>query len=190
VASDTRERLIRTTGRLLRKRGYAATGLNQIMAEADAPKGSMYFHFPGGKEELAAEAVDKFAGAIAKQLRAGLEQRATVAEAVIGFFDDYIAYMERTEFGDGCAVATVALDEASTHELLGAAADRAFRSWVDLLADALVAEGHDHDSAHRVASLVIAAIEGAIVMSKGRHSTEPLSSARDALRPLLEPPSA
>jgi TetR/AcrR family transcriptional regulator, lmrAB and yxaGH operons repressor len=190
VASDTRERLIRTTGRLLRKRGYAATGLNQIMAEAEAPKGSMYFHFPGGKEELAAAAVDKFAGAIAKQLRAGLERQATVAEAVTGFFDDYVAYMERTEFGDGCAVATVALDEAATHELLGAAADRAFRSWVDLLTDALVAEGHDHDSAHRVASLVIAAIEGAIVMSKGRHSTEPLSSARDALRPLLERQSA
>jgi TetR/AcrR family transcriptional regulator, lmrAB and yxaGH operons repressor len=186
---STRDRLIRTTGRLLRRQGYAATGLNQVMAEADAPKGSMYFHFPGGKEELAAAAVDKFAEAITKSLRQGVSDSSSV-DAITQFFDDYIAYIERTEFRDGCAVATVALDEAATHPLLRDSADRALRTWVDLLADVFVAEGRVRDDAHRLATLVIATIEGAIVMSKARHSTEPLASSRDALLPLLESPSS
>lgn len=186
MASDTRDRLISTTGRLLRRQGYAATGLNQVMAEAGAPKGSMYFHFPGGKEELAAAAVDRFAERITRSLTNGLA-RSSVADAVSGFFDAYIEHMEATSFRDGCAVATVALDESSSHELLAEASSRAFTAWVDLMADALRAEGHG-DDAHRLATLVIAAIEGAIVMAKGKQSTEPLVATRDAMRPLLARP--
>ena len=186
MASDTRERLVKTTGRLLRQQGYAATGLNQVMAEAEAPKGSMYFHFPGGKEELAAAAVDRFAELISRQLSAGIA-RGTAGDAITGFFDAYIEHMEHTDFRDGCAVATVALDEASTHPLLADAAGRAIRAWVGLLADALEAEGRSHDEAHTLATLVIAAIEGAIVMAKAERSTEPFAATRDALRELVLP---
>ena len=113
--------MISATGRLLRRQGYAATGLNQVMSEADAPKGSMYFHFPGGKEELAAAAVDRFAERITAKMTDLLARR-SVADAIVGFFDSYIEYFERTEYRDGCVVATVALDEAGTHELLADAA--------------------------------------------------------------------
>lgn len=187
MASDTRDRLITTTGRLLRQQGYAATGLNQVMADADAPKGSMYFHFPGGKEELAAAAVDRFADRLTAKMTDQLA-RSSVAVAVDAFFDSYIHHLEKTAYRDGCAVATVALDEASSHELLAASASRALHTWVDLIADALASEGHAADEAHNVATLVIAAIEGTIVMAKGEHSVEPFAAARDALRPLLLPP--
>jgi TetR/AcrR family transcriptional repressor of lmrAB and yxaGH operons len=185
VASDTRDRLISTTGRLLRQQGYAATGLNQVMADAQAPKGSMYFHFPGGKEQLAAAAVDRFAERLTAKMTAQLA-RSSVADAVAAFFDSYVSHMEKTDFRDGCAVATVALDEASSHELLADAASRALHGWVELLAAALQSEGHTPDDAHNRATLVIAAIEGAVVMAKGERSTEPFTAARDALRPLLE----
>ena len=184
MASDTRDRLIKTTARLLREQGYAATGLNQIVAEAAAPKGSMYFHFPGGKEELAADAVDRFAGQVTRRMTDTLA-RLPVADAVAAFFDDYVRHMGRTEFREGCAVATIALDTASSHALLAAATARALHTWVDLLRDALVSEGRDLDEAHNLATLVIASIEGTIVMAKGQHSTEPFVAARDALRPLL-----
>jgi TetR/AcrR family transcriptional repressor of lmrAB and yxaGH operons len=187
VASDTRERLVRTTGRLLRQQGYAATGLNQIAAEAAAPKGSMYFHFPGGKEELAAAALDRFAGRITARMADDLA-RSTASEAIARFFDAYVTHMAKTGFLEGCAVATVALDAASSHELLFAATSRALRTWVDLLADALVAEGRPADEAHGLATLVIAAIEGTVVMAKGQRSAEPIEAARDALVRLLAPP--
>ena len=187
MASDTRDRLVRSTSRLLRTQGYAATGLNQVMAEAGAPKGSMYFHFPGGKVELAAAAVDLFAARATAGMRARLEEHATVRDAVCAIFDAYIDHLDRTAYAEGCAVATVALDAASTNEVLAAATGRAFHAWTDMLAEALVAEGRDQAEAHSLATLVIATIEGTITMAKGQQSTEPIAAAREALRTILDP---
>lgn len=173
--------MIATTGRLLRRQGYAATGLNEIIEESGAPKGSVYFHFPDGKEELAAAAVERFGELILRHLGRGLESADDVAGAVEGFFDAYARHFEETEFAEGCAVASVALENATTHEQLAGAASHALRSWTDAFARALAEEGHEPESAHRTATLIVAAIEGAIVMAKGERSTEPLESARDAL---------
>ena len=185
MASDTRDRLIRSTTRLLRKQGYAATGLNEIMAEADAPKGSMYFHFPGGKTELAAAAVDRFAERSTTRMRQYLDGHDTVADAVAELFDDYVSHLERTAFSEGCAVANVALDAASNHPLLAEATGRAMHQWVDVLAEALEAEGRPADRAHGLATLVIACIEGTVVLSRGEQSSEPISTTRDVLRSVL-----
>jgi TetR/AcrR family transcriptional repressor of lmrAB and yxaGH operons len=180
--------LIRTTSRLLRTQGYAGTGLNQVVAEAQAPKGSMYFHFPGGKEELAAAAIDRFAERTAARMAEALGTEPTVSEAVAGFFDDYIVHLESTGYAEGCPVATVALDAAGQSDALAEATGRALRHWTALLADALVAEGRSADGAHQLATLVIAALEGTVVMGKGQRSTEPLAAARDALRGILAVP--
>jgi TetR/AcrR family transcriptional regulator, lmrAB and yxaGH operons repressor len=190
VASDTRDRLVRTTSRLLRKQGYGATGLNQVMAEAQAPKGSMYFHFPGGKEQLAAAAVDHFADRVMRRLERGLEDANSVAEAVAIFFDEYIEHFRRTDFAEGCAVATVALDAAASHEALATASGRALRGWVDRFARALEAEGRPPAEAHGLASLIVAAIEGTVVLGKGERSIEPFVAVRAVLRDLLTPADA
>jgi TetR/AcrR family transcriptional repressor of lmrAB and yxaGH operons len=189
VASDTRDRLIRTTSRLLRQQGYAATGLNQVMAEADAPKGSMYFHFPGGKEELAASAIDRFNERVTARLAAILDESGSVRDAVSQILDDYMTLLERTDFTQGCAVATVAVESAPDRTVLAESTDRALRDWTDLVAAALEAEGRPADEAHRLGTLVIALIEGTVVMGKGERSTEPLVAVRDAVRDLLAMPS-
>jgi TetR/AcrR family transcriptional regulator, lmrAB and yxaGH operons repressor len=190
VASDTRDRLVRTTSRLLRKQGYGATGLNQVMAEAQAPKGSMYFHFPGGKEELAAAAVEYFSERVIRALDEGLDRADTVAEAVAAFFDNYIEHIERTDFAEGCAVATVALDAAAAHDALATATGRALRRWIDRFAEALEAEGRSAAEAHGLATLIIAAIEGTIVIGKGERSTEPRVVVQAVLGDLLAPAAA
>lgn len=190
MASDTRDRLVRATSRLLRRQGYAATGLNEVMAEADAPRGSMYFHFPGGKEQLAAAAVDHFAERVTARLLRFLDENDTVAGAVAAIFDSYVDHLERTGYAEGCAVATVALDAAPAHEALADACSRAIRTWTGVLAGALEAEGRPSGEAHGLATLVIAAIEGTIVMAKAERSTEPITGARDTLRALLVPVGA
>jgi AcrR family transcriptional regulator len=190
VASDTRERLVRSTSRLLRTQGYTATGLNQVMAEADAPKGSMYFHFPDGKVQLAAAAVDLFAERSTARMRRYIAEHDTVRDAVSAIFDAYVEHLEQTGYTEGCAVATVALDAASAHEQLADATRRALHSWTDLLAEALEAEGRPPVEAHGLATLVIAAIEGTVVMAKGEQSTEPIATTRDVLRTILAPPAA
>lgn len=190
MASDTRARLVRSTSRLLRTQGYAATGLNQVMAEADAPKGSMYFHFPGGKVQLAAAAVDLFAQRATDRMRRLFTEHDTVSDAVVAMFDAYVDHLGKTAYSEGCAVATVALDAASSHETLADATGRALRTWTDLLAEALEAEGRAPAEAHGLATLVIAAIEGTIVMAKGEQSTEPIATTRDVLRAMLAPTPA
>jgi AcrR family transcriptional regulator len=189
VATDTRERLIKTTGRLLRQQGYSATGLNQVMAEAEAPKGSMYFHFPGGKEQLAAAAVDRFADRVSDYTRRALEESGTVREAVVRFMDEYAARLQRTDYSEGCAVASVAVEATGTRPELTQSTGRALQMWVGDFARALEAEGHEPEAAHRLATLIIAMIEGSVVMVKGSRSVEPLEAARDAILPLLDPPS-
>lgn len=180
---------MRSTSRLLRTQGYAATGLNQVMAAADAPKGSMYFHFPGGKEELAAAAIDRFAQRTTARMHRYLAEHDSVRDAVVAIFDSYVEHLERTAYAEGCAVATVALDAAAAHDLLADATGRALREWTHLFAEALVAEGRDEARAHGLATLVIATIEGTIVMAKGERSTEPVATARDVLRTILAPES-
>jgi TetR/AcrR family transcriptional repressor of lmrAB and yxaGH operons len=187
VASDTRDRLIRSTSRLLRTQGYAATGLNQVMAEADAPKGSMYFHFPDGKVQLAAAALDLFAERASRRMHRYLDEHDTVGEAVTAIFDSYVEHLEATDFAEGCAVATVALDAAAAHETLADATSRALHMWTDDLAAALETEGRSPAEAHGLATLVIATIEGTIVMAKGERSTEPIATTRDLLRTILRP---
>jgi TetR/AcrR family transcriptional repressor of lmrAB and yxaGH operons len=189
VATDTRERLIKTTGRLLRQQGYAATGLNQVMAEAEAPKGSMYFHFPGGKEQLAAAALDRYADRVSDYTRRALEESGSVREAVIRFMDEYIVRLERTDFSEGCAVASVSVEATGGRPELTQATARALETWVGDFARALEAEGHEPAAAHRLATLIIAMIEGSIVMVKGSRSAEPAAAARDAILPLLDPPA-
>lgn len=187
MASDTRDRLIRSTSRLLRTQGYAATGLNQVMAEADAPKGSMYFHFPGGKVELAAAAVDQFAERATRRMDQHLSDHDTVRGAVTAIFDAYVEHLDRTGYTEGCAVASVALDAAATHATLAEVTSRAFRRWIGTLASALEAEGRTPSQAHALATLIIATIEGTIVMAKAEHSTEPIATTRDLLHTLLDP---
>jgi TetR/AcrR family transcriptional repressor of lmrAB and yxaGH operons len=177
--------LVRATSRLLRTQGYAATGLNQVMAEADAPKGSMYFHFPGGKEELGAAAVDLFASRATAGMRRHLAENDSVRDAVVAIFDTYVEHLDRTDYSEGCAVASVALDAAGAHQLLADATGRALQEWTDVLTEALEEEGRSAEEAHGLATLVLACIEGTVVMAKGERTTEPIAVTRDVLRTIL-----
>ncbi|HKY14143.1 MAG TPA: TetR/AcrR family transcriptional regulator [Microthrixaceae bacterium] len=179
--------MVRTTGRLLRTQGYNATGLNQIVAEAEAPKGSMYFHFPGGKEELAAASIDRFADRLSRLMERGFDEQPTVADAIGVYLDDLTTTLARSDFAEGCAVAAVTLEAASTHERLARAVDRALTAWTDLIATALEREGRDPATARRLAIVALAAIEGAIVLGKGHRDRAPMDEVQAALRDLLAP---
>lgn len=150
----------------------------------------MYFHFPGGKEQLAAAAVDLFAERATARMQRYIAEYDTVAEAVVAIFDAYVVHLEKTAYAEGCAVATVALDAASRHQVLAEATGRAMHTWTGVLAEALQAEGHAAADAHGLATLVIATIEGTIVMAKGQQSTEPIATTRDMLATILAQPVA
>jgi TetR/AcrR family transcriptional regulator, lmrAB and yxaGH operons repressor len=179
--------MVRTTAKLLQRQGYHGTGLNQIVAESDSPKGSIYFHFPGGKEQLASEALDLSGRVVADQLTAH------GAGTTVGTLDAYLRTvterLERSEFRDGCPIATVALEVAPSSPALSAACSASFDRLIGLIAELLVADGFPEDDAQHRATLIYAVIQGALVLAKGRRSVVPLEELRRGLPPFVgEPP--
>ena len=175
--------MLTATARLLQRQGYHGTGLNQIVAEAGAPKGSMYFHFPGGKEQLAAEAIAASGDYLDAALAA--HEAPTALAAVDGFVADVAEQLERTGYTAGCPIATVALEVAPTSPTLGDACAGALGRLIDRLATWIEHDGVDPADARDRAFVVYAAIEGALVFAKASRSTAPLETLRGQLPRLL-----
>ncbi|GAA3951398.1 TetR/AcrR family transcriptional regulator [Actinomadura viridis] len=176
MASDTRRRLLEAAAQLFREQGYAATGLKQITSVAGAPWGSLYHFFPGGKEQLGAEAVAHSGARYLKLFdlvyeRAGDE---AIVQAVHDFFQLSAEALEASRWADGCPIATVALEAAGTSEPLRHACAEVFESWRAAGARRFVLAGVEPARAGELATYVLAALEGAIVLSRARHDTGPL----------------
>jgi TetR/AcrR family transcriptional repressor of lmrAB and yxaGH operons len=181
----TRERILRTAGELFQRQGYHATGLNQVLAEGKAPKGSLYFHFPGGKEQLGAEAMSRGGAAVAEKIMAAMADATdpvdAIATAIRKLADDFVA----SGFRAGCPVATVALDVAADSELIMVACADAYRSWTALVTGRLIGWGVPPERAEGLATVAIAAVEGALVLARVRRDPAPLREVADRIGALV-----
>jgi TetR/AcrR family transcriptional repressor of lmrAB and yxaGH operons len=181
----SRDRLLATTADLVHRQGYASTGLNQIVDESGAPKGSLYFHFPGGKEQLVAEALEMSSAAVTALLEGVLATAPTTPQAL----DMIIAYfsheLETSSFTKGCPIATVALEQAASSDPLHRMCTVAYHRWQALIAARLHQDGHALARAAELAEFFLATIEGALMLCRAHRSTQPLRRAALELRRLL-----
>ena len=182
---NPRARLVDAMAQSLRSAGYHNTGLNQLVADSGAPKGSMYHYFPGGKVELAVAAVDHAAAQVSARigeiLQAGLPPRPAL-EAVIEFF---ATEMEASAFTKGCPVATIALEEAATSPPIQAACARAYEGWQSGLATYLDAQGvADPQTA---AETFLMLLEGGLLLTRAQLSAAPLRRLKARLPLILTP---
>ena len=172
---QTRGRAIATAADLFRRQGYAGTGVAQVIEESGTPKGSFYFNFPGGKEELGTEAL-RLGGA---QLRAAIEALAEHVEDPAAFVralaDGLAAGLEASDFENGCPIATVALETATASEPLRREAEVQFASWEQAMARRLGDR----------AGLVLSTLEGALILARTRKTAEPVRDAGRRLAGLL-----
>ncbi|MFF2042853.1 TetR/AcrR family transcriptional regulator [Kitasatospora sp. NPDC058170] len=182
---ETRSRLIAGTRALIEAKGYFGTGLNQIVAESGAPRGSLYFHFPEGKDQLVAAAIIQAGQEIEEQLKAlvgeGLDTVA-IARRLAGLFIDR---MEASGYTKGCPIATVALEVSGSNEALRLTCVEVYGSWQRILADRLVAEGHSPASADVASGQLLALLEGAVLVARVQRSRTPLDDAQHAVKHLL-----
>jgi len=183
--SSSREDFVDATGRLLQRQGYAASGLNEIVARSGAPRGSLYFHFPGGKQELAAAAMERGGRRLRDAITIVLAAHEDPVDGIGALIDGMAAGLLASRFRDGCPVATVALEVAAVDDTLRAAACGAFDSWLDAIGERLRAAGLDAAVAERRALLVLAALEGALILARARREISPLEAVREELRELL-----
>lgn len=169
---DSRARLVETTAQLMRVQGYHATGLNQIVEESQAPKGSLYHFFPQGKEELATEALALASERGLTRLRE-LFTNHRLKDALTMLVQKAIADLEETNYQNGCPIATVALETVACDPLQQKCGDF-FQKAITLLEQGMVREGVPPDKAPALAMMAFASYEGALLLSRTLRSPEPL----------------
>ena len=177
----TRERIVGASAELFRRQGYTATGVKQIVAAAQAPFGSVYHHFPGGKEELGAAAIRSSGDWYALLVPAIFDPAPDVVTAVRDFFAGAGEHLVASDFADACPIATVALEVSSTSEPLREACADVFTSWIDGLVSTFTGAGLPEARARELALTMLSALEGAFVLARALRTTEPLDAAGAAV---------
>jgi TetR/AcrR family transcriptional repressor of lmrAB and yxaGH operons len=181
----SRKKLVEATALLLRKQGFHATGLSEIVEASGAPRGSLYFYFPGGKEELACAALEE-SGAMWRALLDGVITAAPdlgeAVERVCGVLAEALA---ASRWESGCPLATVALEASSHSEKVRHTCASHYVAWEDIISDKLHALGIAPAEARRIATFGLAAIEGALLLAKVKRDPEPLLTTGKMLRELL-----
>ena len=178
--AGTRERILDATADLLRIRGYPGTGMKQVVAQARAPLGSVYHFFPGGKEQLAAETLER-AGAFYHDLvLAVFDGEDDAVAGTRAIFDGAAEVLRQSGYEDACPIATVALEVASTSEPLRRAADRVFESWLRTLTSRFVDAGMGPAAARSTAIAVVGLLEGAFLLSRSARTTEAVEATGEA----------
>lgn len=175
--STTRARIVDAGAELFRRQGYNGTGVKQVVATAQAPFGSLYHFFPGGKEQLGEEVI-RWSGELYKQLVMAVYEAAE--DPATGTQEAFAAAAEtlrQTGYADACPIATIALEVASTNEPLRKATAEVFEDWIQAATERFSAAGIPHDRARPLAIAMIASLEGAFVLSRAMRSTEPMEAA-------------
>jgi AcrR family transcriptional regulator len=175
--TDSKDRMIAAARRLFREHGYLGTALSDVVTESAAPRGSIYFHFPGGKEELATEVTLLHASVrIADINRAAATTRtaAQLIEALMGQERDALV---SSNYREGCAVAPIVLESTPSSDQLSEATRRAFTDLITTLAARLTEKGLPHDRAVQLATNLWTNVEGALILSRALRSPEPFDMA-------------
>lgn len=180
-STPTRERILTASLELMRRHGYAGTGVKAVLVASEAPYGSLYHHFPGGKEELAAETLRQAGRAYLELVEAYFPAGADVATAAAAFFNDAADVVESTDFIDACPIATVAGEIASSSEPMRLAAADAFQSWLAAVTECATAGGVDPTRARSLAIEAFCALEGAFLLSRTLRDAEPIRIAGRAV---------
>jgi AcrR family transcriptional regulator len=181
----TRDRMVVSAALLIRERGARATSIDDVLQHSRAPRGSVYHHFPGGRDQLLREATEYAGTYIAGRIEAG------AADGPVALFDALVdGYRRELREGDyraGCPVAAVAIEaRADGDATLQQTAADAFDRWLTLLAANLVAAGIAPARAERLAALAVAGIEGGLILAQARRELEPFDAAAAEIRDLIE----
>jgi AcrR family transcriptional regulator len=183
MGSDSRANMVRSAASLIGSRGVSGTSLSDVLADSGAPRGSIYHHFPGGKRQLAEDAVRTTAE------RVLAAQRACPATTAAGVLECFIGMWRRVVIAShatsGCVIAGVAVDTGPDEQDLMAIVRVAFGSWVALLTEQLEGVGVASDRARPIAMATLAGMEGALILCRAEGGVGPLDAVAAELMRLL-----
>ncbi|MFD0277309.1 TetR/AcrR family transcriptional regulator [Kitasatospora sp. NPDC127111] len=186
TTTGTRERIVRATSRLLQRQGYEGTGIKQISREAEATLGSVYHFFPGGKQELAAEAIRHGDQEFAELLREGLGASPDPAEAITACTRLLAEALRASDWQDGCPITSTALETVGRAPVIEQAVVAAFANWRAIVEEKLRTAGLGADDARELAATVINTLEGAELAAQVTRSEDPLHLTGKHLARLID----
>ena len=171
----------------LRHRGFHGVGLNELLTDAQAPKGVLYHHFPGGKHALAVAAVDETAAQIVRSLDGLIARRADPVAALRQWLHASLAHLQDSGFERGCPLATVALETSPDDAALRAALAKAFALLRGRVAALLAADGRLAPArAEGLAALIVSTYEGALMQARVAGDAAPMLASAEVLLSLLQ----
>lgn len=183
---DTRSKLIRTACALFNKRGYNATGISEILRTCETSIGSLYYHFPGGKEELGVEAIRYAADLIVARISRILSAHKRTIDGVCACLADSADHWDTLGSENGLLVALVALETYQSNEQIRNACRDVFDRIQALHVQHMIAEGYASDEAQEISSFMLSVSQGAIMLSVNSGTGEPLRAAARQLRRMYD----
>ncbi len=173
--TGSRQRMIEATIDLMRRSGLSGAGINEIVRASGAPKGSVYHFFPGGKQQIATEALAVYSQRVITFIETALASRRTASGKVRALFEAFARRVEEGEYRKSCPAGTVCLDlDAELDSLRSVVAD-ALDTWTDLIARHFAPS--DGRAAGSFAGLLLTAIEGAYIRARAERSSRPFKEA-------------
>ena len=183
--SNAREQILQTTCALLEKQGYHGTGLNEIVKESGAPKGSLYHYFPEGKEQITSEAVLQSGKMTAERIRLELGTSSSASKAVYDFVLKVADNVELSGFAAGSPLTAVAMETATQSERINLACREAYGMLTSAFNEKLLACGFTKAKSDELATFIVASIEGGIILSRTHHTADPLRLVAKQLKVVL-----
>ena len=179
--------MVATAAAMIGSRGVRATSFSEVLTASEAPRGSIYHHFPAGKRQLVGEALRRTTAQVLAH------QRSCTAETPSGILEHFVALFRQSltssDCRAGCPVAGVVLDSYAEEGTLREIVRGSFRSWVTLLSAQLVAVGVPRRRARALSITTLAAVEGGLILCRAEGDVEPLNVIMRQLRSLASPPS-
>jgi TetR/AcrR family transcriptional repressor of lmrAB and yxaGH operons len=183
--TDTREKMVQAGKQLIRERGYEATAFSDVIEASDTPRGSVYFHFPGGKAQLGMDVAEAHAHDQVELIDRIAAEAGSATQLVEQYVDLGREGMRAGDYTRGCGIAPLIIDGAAgTSAEIGEVSRRAFAQMIDRFAFHLVAFGLERGDARQLAEAVITGLQGAMITSRALRSTTPYTAIGAALRGL------
>jgi TetR/AcrR family transcriptional repressor of lmrAB and yxaGH operons len=185
TSTSTRDRLIAAMIDALRNKGYHGVGISDLLLAAQTPKGVLYHHFPGGKSELAVNAIESVAEQLGGALEKMFQRAADPVEAMTLWMGSAQKLLEKSNFDTGCPLAAIALESTAEDAEIRGALNNAFALLRFKISQVLGSMGLPEHSARATASLIVSAYEGALLQSRVAENADIMRETSEALTGLI-----
>jgi len=181
---NTKESIIHSASNLIRLKGYYGTGIKEITELSSATKGSVYYHFPGGKDEIIEAALEEAAVMLAISFKNAMKGKGKAVNGLKGIIDLFIDDLKENKLKYGCPLAAVSMDVAMENDALRMACSRLFEFWIEAV-DSFLRYKNVKNSRDKAERFLIR-VEGALLLSRVQQSDRPLKLIKIDLDKLIE----